>query len=222
MSDRVTSHTGAGLPAIIPVFPLEGVLLLPRGQLPLNIFEPRYVSMIEDALKGDRLVGMIQPRAAATQEKAPALYDVGCVGRITSFNETSDHRYLITLTGLSRFQVRRELPRDHQYRLIEADWSAYGKDSEPAGVVDFDRDRMRRLLSIYFDMHGLSCDWGMIENAPDERLITCLSMICPLEPCEKQALLEADSCSRRAGLFISMLELAVRGGESPDRCGLRH
>jgi Lon protease-like protein len=206
MQDEQPPYRPDDLPDMIPVFPLEGVLLLPRGNLPLNIFEPRYLAMVEDALKSDRIIGMIQPL------NGEALYRVGCAGRITSFSETNDNRYLITLTGLSRFRVRDELPQQHGYRRVQADWMDFAGDLKPGSAcIDLDRARLHKLLSSYFDQQGLSCQWDAIDNAPDDRLITCLSMICPLEPSEKQALLEAPCCRTRADMFMAMLELAVRG-----------
>ncbi len=219
MQDLSPPQKPDDLPGVIPVFPLDGVLLLPRGNLPLNIFEPRYLAMVGDALKSDRMIGMIQPAIApvgANADGSHALYAVGCAGRITSFSETNDNRYLITLTGVSRFRIRNELPQHNGYRVVEADWAPYAADLEPAaGCIGLDRARLRRLLGSYFDMQGLSCEWKAIDEAPDYKLVTCLSMICPLGPSEKQALLEATCCKARADLLMAMLELAVCG-EGPD------
>lgn len=216
MYDALPPHTGA-LPEIIPVFPLDGVLLLPRGQLPLNIFEQRYMAMVEDALKTDRLIGMVQPR-----KNGADLYAIGCAGKITSFNETGDNRYLITLTGISRFYIGDELLQQRGYRRVKAGWNGFEGDLKSAECINLDRVRLRKLLSGYFPMHGLSCEWDVIDNATDDRLITCLSMICPFEACEKQALLEAPGCKTRADMFMAMLELAVRSGELPDSPAARH
>lgn len=215
MTDAISPHTGA-MPGIIPVFPLDGVLLLPRGQLPLNIFEPRYLAMVEDALQTHRLIGMVQPN------KDNALYTTGCAGKITSFNETDDHRYLITLTGLSRFRIAEELPQQRGYRRVKPDWAGFENDLKAAECINLDREKLRALLSSYFPQHGLSCQWDVIDGATDDRLITCLSMICPFEPCEKQALLEASGCKTRADMFMAMLELAVRSGELPEGPAARH
>lgn len=198
----------------IPLFPLNGVLLLPRGELPLNIFEPRYLAMVDDALRADRMIGMIQPRQAEGEtagDTAP-LFGVGCAGKITSFEETGDGRYLITLTGVSRFAVEAELPLRNGYRRARVDWTAFEKDRDPAGCLDLDRVRLKKLLGSYFEQHGIACDWGHIDSAPDEKLVTCLSMICPFDPAEKQALLEAACCNTRATQFMAMLELAVKAG----------
>jgi Lon protease-like protein len=209
--DTQTPYRPDDLPGAIPVFPLDGVLLLPRGNLPLNIFEPRYLAMVEDALKADRIIGMVQPSGP------DALYEVGCAGRITSFHETDDNRYLITLTGLSRFRIRHELPQQRGYRRVEADWAGFADDLKPVSAgIDLDRARLHKLLSSYFELQGLSCQWDAIDNAPDDKLVTCLSMICPLEASEKQALLEAPCCKTRAEMFMAMLELAVRGGDASD------
>lgn len=202
-----------GLPDVLPVFPLDGVLLLPRSQLPLNIFEKRYLAMIEDALKGDRLIGMIQNRDNGE------LYNTGGAGRITGFSETADGRFLITLTGLSRFHVRREIAPERGYRRVEPGWGDYQADLELPRDIGLDRGRLKHLLKQYFLKHGLSCDWGMIEHAPETKLVNCLSMICPLSGCEKQALLEAADTQARADMFMAMLDLDVRGegGGCPSR-----
>ncbi|WP_435640560.1 LON peptidase substrate-binding domain-containing protein [Micavibrio aeruginosavorus] len=197
------------LPAEIPVFPLSGVLLLPHGQLPLNIFEPRYLSMVEDALKSHRIIGMIQPRGADNAH--PALFETGCAGRIVNFSETNDGRYLVTLRGVARFRVRSELDQGRNgYRRVRADWADFSSDLETVSCLNLDRPRLRGLLESYFELHGLSCDWNAVESATDNKLITCLSMICPLDAGEKQALLEAACCKARADLFMTILDMAVR------------
>jgi uncharacterized protein len=204
-----------GLPALIPVFPLAGVLLLPRGELPLNIFEPRYLAMVDDALKADRLIGIIQPRLTETvppgidNSKLLALYTTGCAGRITAFSETGDGRYLITLTGLRRFRLGEELPMVNGYRRIQPEWFSESADNTPAQGLNLDRSALKRMLEDYFERNGLSCDWEVINDTPDERLITCLSMICPFDPEEKQALLEAACCQQRAERFMSLLRMAL-------------
>ncbi len=206
----------ADLPETLPVFPLTGVLLLPRGRLPLNIFEPRYLAMVDDALAGDRIIGMIQPRDEDEEEEGgqPALYEVGCAGRITSFDETDDGRYLITLTGLCRFRVEGERPMRRGYRRCAVTWTGYAGDMRedaPEGGVD--RERLLAALSAYFRATGLSANWQAIEETPDERLVTSLAMICPFEPGEKQALLEAPDLGRRADLMLSVLELAAHAAQ---------
>lgn len=212
------------LPKTLPVFPLTGVLLLPRGQLPLNIFEPRYLAMVEDALKGDRLIGMIQPRdfqQGLTGDRAP-LFPVGCAGKITSFEETEDGRYLITLTGVSRFHIVEETPITRGYRQGRVDWTAFPKDREANDCLGIDRNHLKDLLRNYFDLQGLSCSWDAIDSASDDKLMTALAMICPLDPGEKQALLEADCCRTRAKMFMTMLEMAVHNDKGGCDCGGRH
>lgn len=206
------------LPREIPLFPLKGVLLLPRGELPLHIFEPRYVAMIDAALRGDRIIGMIQPRMngrTATETGADdiPLFGVGCAGRITNFSETPDQRYFVTLTGLSRFKLEEELPLQSGFRRAQVAWDGYVKDTEPAGCLDLDRGLLKQLLGTYFDQQNIDCDWSYVDSATDEKLVTCLSMICPFDPAEKQALLEAGCCRARAVKFMAMLEMAVKGGD---------
>lgn len=214
----------AALPQEIPVFPLTGVLLLPRGQLPLNIFEPRYRAMTEDALKADRIIGVIQPRdfqQGMTSERAP-LFATGCAGRITAFEETDDGRYLITLTGVSRFHVTQESIPQRGYRRARVQWSEFSEDLQPHDCLGIDRPHLKTLLRTYFDIEGLSCSWDSIDSASDDKLITALSMICPLDPGEKQALLEASCCRSRAKMFMTMLEMAVHNDKGGCDCGGRH
>lgn len=200
------------LPEKLCVFPLSGVLLLPSGHLPLNIFEPRYLKMVDDALAGNRMIGMIQPKSDHALK--PQIYDVGCAGRITEFSETDDGRYLITLTGISRFRVSRELDAATPYRQVIPHWAEFKKDFDHVGCLDLDREKLHGLLQTYFADQGLNCDWGMIEGAPDGKLITCLSMICPFDAKEKQALLEAPCCKSRAETFMAMLEMAIHEKKS--------
>jgi Lon protease-like protein len=203
------------LPGELPVFPLTGVLLLPRGRLPLNIFEKRYLAMFDDALGGDRLIGVIQPSAQAGAPST-ALFSVGCAGRITSFGETGDGRYVVALDGIARFAVAEELPPVRGYRRVIPDWSRFTTDiAEDAGAID--RHRLIDLLQAYFRQKSLSANWDAIGQTPDERLVTSLAMICPFEPPEKQALLEADCLSDRARLMMSLLEIAIAGHGDGDR-----
>lgn len=199
------------LPPVLPVFPLAGVLLLPTGQLPLNIFEPRYLQMVRDALAGPRLIGMIQPREA----QHSSLYEIGCAGKIIEFSETTDGRYLITLHGICRFRIQTELKASTPYRQITPDWSPFPSDIKRAGDLALDRTQLKELLARYFSLNDLSCDWKKIDDASDDRLITCLSMVCPFSPCEKQALLEAPDIAARAQMFMTMLEMEVRNGGNP-------
>jgi uncharacterized protein len=195
------------LPDIIPIFPLTGVLLLPRGRLPLNIFEPRYLAMTRDALGGERLIGMIQPSDPGEGGMNPAVYPIGCAGRITSFSETDDGRYLITLTGTSRFRIREELPLLSGYRRVVPDWSAFAGDLDPA-EPRFDRERLVRELKAYFAQRQIEADWSLIDKTPSEHLVSSIAMLCPFAPSEKQALLEAADLNARAELLTALVEMA--------------
>ncbi|MGQ0527437.1 MAG: LON peptidase substrate-binding domain-containing protein [Alphaproteobacteria bacterium] len=196
------------LPESLPVFPLPGVLLLPNGRLPLNVFEPRYKKMVESALVGNRLIGMIQSRGGGEK---PDLFETGCAGKITNFEETNDGRYLITLTGICRFKIAWELDVITLYRQVRPDWSAYEKDLEAHPCLKIDREKLLKLLKTYFISNEMTCDWQAVDGAPDARLITCLAMICPFDAQEKQALLEAPCCQTRAEAFMAMLEMETRG-----------
>jgi hypothetical protein len=204
----------ADLPQVIPVFPLPGAILLPRGQLPLNIFEPRYLNMIDDAMAGDRIIGMIQPRSGSPD--LPGLSPVGCAGRITSFAETSDGRYLITLTGCARFRLGSELPTQTPYRQIRADFTPFEADlaAPPVDDVGLDRDGLLDALRAYLETRGLDIDWDTAETAPPEALINSLSMALPFEPPEKQALLEAPSLTDRSGVLTALM--TIDAAESGD------
>ena len=194
------------LPQVIPVFPLAGAIVLPRGQLPLNIFEPRYLNMIDDAMAGDRILGMIQPSGGP--EALPALSPVGCAGRITSFAETSDGRYLITLTGVARFRVLAELPVQTPYRQTRVDFTPYGLDLKTPGEDDdFDRDDLLAALQGYLNPRGLDIDWDAAREAPPEALVNSLSMALPFEPAEKQALVEALTLTDRFDTLTALLRI---------------
>ena len=206
MSER---RGGTTLPAILPIFPLTGVLLLPRGRLPLNIFEPRYLAMTRDALAGDRLIGMVQPSDPGASGDNPPVYPTGCAGRITSFAETEDERFLITLTGTCRFRIGDELPLLEGYRRVVPEWSGFARDLDSEDEPAFDRERLMRGLKGYFQQHQISADWGAINSVPGERLVTSVAMVCPFEPSEKQALLEASDLNERARLLTAMVEMAL-------------
>jgi uncharacterized protein len=196
------------------------VLLLPRGKLPLNIFEPRYLAMVEDALSGNRMIGIIQPSDPLSRASVPPVYPIGCAGRITSFSETDDGRCLITLTGVCRFETVRELPIVRGYRRVDVSWERFAADLEEPGPALFDRARLVEGLRTYFKIQGISANWDAIESTPDERLVTSLAMICPFEPSEKQALLECRSLSERASMMIAIIEMSVldkRGGDTMAR-----
>ncbi len=203
------------LPGMIPVFPLPGALLLPRSRLPLHIFEPRYLAMLDDALKTDaRLIGMVQPAANGSDER-PSLQRIGCAGRITQFSETEDGRYMITLSGLSRFRVMEEVDGFTPYRRCKVSWEGFEHDLTSHADHDdsFDRGAFLRLLDRYFEARGLSADWDTLKDAEDELLINSLSMLLDFAPEEKQALLEAPRLESRRETLVTLIEFALRGGE---------
>jgi Lon protease-like protein len=211
------------LPRVVPLFPLPGVLLLPGGRLPLNIFEPRYLAMVRDALAGERAIGMIQPCEEADDVGAAKVYETGCLGRITAFSETDDGRYLITLTGMIRFDVTRELPLMEGYRRVTAGYDRFRGDLED-GAMDvtgvagaIDRTRLLETLGFYFEAQGIEGDWKAIEETGDAALVTSLAMLCPFAAPEKQALLEAMSLPERAFAMTAIMEMAVHqpGGAGP-------
>ena len=216
-------HGAVALPAILPVFPLTGVLLLPRGRLPLNIFEPRYLAMTRDALAGERLIGMVQPSDPMVTGANPPVYPIGCAGRITSFAETDDGRFLITLTGISRFRISEELPLLEGYRRIVPEWADFARDLESEEETGFDRERLIRGLRTLFQQHQISADWDAITSVPIDRLVTSIAMMCPFEPSEKQALLEASDLDDRARLLTAIVEMAVLNRPSGGiGAGARH
>lgn len=204
------------LPEALPVFPLSGALLLPRCRLPLNVFEPRYLEMTENALAGDRLIGMVQPADVNSDARSPRLFETGCAGRITSFSETDDGRMLIILTGVSRFRVVREVDAELPYRQVVADWEPYVGDLEQEPDGQIDRDRLYASLRVYFEARGLETDWKVLREASDESLINSLSMSCPFDHTEKQALVEADGLVERARLMLSLLDMAALGQGDGD------
>ena len=196
------------LPDTIPVFPLDGVLLLPRGHLPLNIFEPRYLQMFEDALGRGRLLGIIQPQAA--DASPPPLTKVGCLGRISSFSETDDGRMIVTLTGLARFRVAEELNVLTPYRQVAADYRPYEADLiADVGGLDVNRDGVLDVLRRYLDLNGMQADWEAIESSGNEALVNSLCMISPYGAQEKQAMLEAHSLAERAEILIALTEMVL-------------
>ncbi len=225
MVDRQRTLTPETLPDEIPVFPLPGAMLLPGGQLPLNIFEPRYLNMVEDALTADRLIGMIQPVAEKDERliaDGVTLYKIGCAGRLTQFMETEDGRYVITLTGLIRFRVADELDMRDGYRRVRPDFSPYIEDMtrDRDTVAVSGRDKLVAAMSRYFDIKGIEADMSNIGDAPDALLVDTLAMTCPLEPGEKQALLECPDTDKRAELLTSIFEIAAHG-DSPGAHDLR-
>jgi hypothetical protein len=200
------------LPALIPIFPLPGALLLPRGQLPLNIFEPRYLAMIDDALRsGYRLIGMIQPDGAHPgSEDRPNLYKIGCVGRITQLAETGDGRYLLQLTGVARFRIEEEVISTTAYRQCQVTYDPFIDDfTARKGEEAVDRDRVLRALSDFLKANDLKADWDGIQNAPNEALVNALAMMCPYGSAEKQALLEAPDLKTRAEVLVAVTEIEL-------------
>jgi hypothetical protein len=209
------------LPRIIPVFPLTGALLLPGGQLPLNIFEPRYLSMVQSALKTDqRFIGMIQPvepnpndnsglDGAADADNQPKLYSIGCAGRITSFSETEDGHYTILLSGACRFRIAEELTPLDGYRRVLADYLRFRKDLWQDNEAAIDREKLLETLQAYLDSEEIDANWEAVVESPDDRLVNSLSMSCPFSPSERQALLEAPDISERNRILIALLEMSI-------------
>jgi uncharacterized protein len=200
------------LPETIPIFPLPGALLLPRARLPLHIFEPRYLAMLEACMATrHRLIGMIQPRSVPEGEAA-RLHSIGCAGRLTAFSETEDGRYMITLTGISRFRMLAEVTEGTPFRRVRAGWSDFGRDIGPAETdAGLDRPAFLDLLKRYFMAVELSTEWNSLREAEDELLINALSMLCPFAPEERQALLEAPSLATRRETLVMLMEFALRG-----------
>ncbi len=197
------------LPAILPLFPLPGALLLPRGLMPLNIFEPRYIAMIDHALRGERLIGMIQPDPArAGSYGPPALYRIGCAGRITQFSETGDGRYLIQLTGRCRFRLEEELMVDTAFRQARVDFAPFEPDLVASfGEEAVDRDALMRALNDFSRAKGIGIDWERAKDAPGEALVNALSMMAPFGIAEKQALLEAPDLGARGAMLVALTEI---------------
>ena len=209
--------TPADLPETLPVFPLPGALMLPRARLPLNIFEPRYLAMLDGALKTEhRLIGMIQP-LESRGDGPPTLRKIGCAGRVTSLSETEDGRYLIALTGICRFRVVEEIEGFTPYRRVKADWGGFERDLGRGDQdPDFDRPAFLDLLRRYFEAARLSSDWESLEQADEEMLINSLSMLCPFAVEEKQALLEAPRLAERRETICALMVFAIasRGGDT--------
>jgi Lon protease-like protein len=208
-------HSIDNLPKTVPVFPLTGVLVLPRGQLPLNVFEPRYLTMVDDVLAGERLIGMIQPTEHEEKTLKPALSTVGCAGRLSAYRETDDGRYLITLTGICRFRVVGELAVETPYRRVEADFAPFACDLAAPSESEFPRERLFDALKTFLAKRDLKADWQSVMHAPAETLVNALSMLCPFEPAEKQALLEAQGWEERVAILTALLEMAGAAPGSP-------
>ncbi len=207
----MTQHSD--LPDVIPIFPLPGALLLPRARLPLHLFEPRYLAMLDDAMKTEsRLIGMVQPYTAA--DGSNKLHSIGCAGRVTAMSETEDGRYMITLSGKSRFRVREEVEGFTPYRRCSVDWAGFEADLGDEEVdPDLDRPALLHLLERFFDERELNTDWESMSEAEPELLINSLAMLCPFEPEERQALLEAPSLVTRRETLVTLIEYALHGGD---------
>jgi Lon protease-like protein len=209
MASNVVYHKIEELPGVIPVFPLRAALLLPRGEMPLNVFEPRYLAMIEDAIRGHRIIGMIQPDPeSGEEEERPGLVRVGCAGRLTAMGETGDGRYLVTLTGVARFRVVEELTVMTPYRQVRAAFDDFVADLAPGeGQDDVDREALLKTLKDYLSANSLEADWDGIRRAPNEALVNALAMMSPFGPREKQALLEAPDLKSRAEILVAVTEM---------------
>ena len=204
------------LPDTVAVFPLPGALLLPRSRLPLHLFEPRYLQMLEDVMKTrHRLIGMIQPNPSPTRPNG--LHSIGCAGRVTQFSETEDGRYLITLSGVSRFRITREVEGFEPYRRCDVSWAGFERDmGKTEGDPGFSRSAFMHLLERFFSARQLSTDWETLRDAEDELLINSLSMLLDFSPEDKQALLEAPSLSTRRETLVTLIEFSLRGGNDEE------
>jgi hypothetical protein len=210
MSINAVYRGPSELPELIAVFPMPGALLLPRGQMPLNIFEPRYLAMIDDAFRdGHRLIGMIQPDVAHTRdEERPALFRVGCAGRITQLAETGDGRYILELTGVARFKVVEELSVLTPYRQCKVDFFAFADDfTARKGEDAVNREALLQVLTDFLKANNLKVDWEGVESAPNEALVNALAMMSPYGPAEKQAMLEAPDLKTRAEILVAVTEM---------------
>jgi len=222
MIDRPRYATPESLPDILPIFPLPGAVLLPYGRMPLNIFEPRYLNMIEDALANGRYIGMIQPYDETDERQiadGTAIYKIGCVGRIVEFAETGDDRYIVSLEGITRFRVADELGLFDGYRRVTPDYSEFLEDLDDSDDLSIpvlqNREELMHAMQRYFDHKGISADMDSIDEAPDTILVTSLSMSCPLDPRDKQALLECPDTFERGQLLNSLFEFAIQEGDTP-------
>jgi uncharacterized protein len=213
------------LPEVIAVFPLPGALLLPRGQMPLNIFEPHYLAMTEDALRSPhRIIGMIQPDPAhpGADQNKPNLFRIGCVGRITQFAESGDGRYLIQLTGISRFRIEQELPVSTPYRQCRVSYQPFIDDFVARkGEERVDRKAVLRALTEFLKANNLKADWEGIENAPNEALVNALAMMSPYDVAEKQAMLEAPDLKTRAEILVAVTEIELAKSKTPGETSLQ-
>ncbi|MDP6474836.1 MAG: LON peptidase substrate-binding domain-containing protein [Alphaproteobacteria bacterium] len=220
MGQELNQWTAEKLPAVIPIFPLIGVLLLPGGRLPLNIFEPRYLEMTQDAMASHRIIGMIQPADPHSRDFEPDIYHTGCAGLATEFEETTDNRILVTLTGVCRFEVANELPREGLlYRRVTARYQSYACDLIQENAIALDRDRLISALKKFFVARGISADWSAIDEMCNEDLMTSFAMACPFGPSEKQALLECRETKERSAMFQALLEMAAHERDGMESAG---
>lgn len=204
------------LPALVSLFPLTGAILFPRSALPLNIFEPRYLNMIDDAMGSDRLIGMVQPAIKGADKSIDGLSRVGTVGKITTFAETDDGRYLITITGISRFAIEQELPLEGPYRRAHVDYGPFEDDLRAPLAISVERDRLRRTLSAYARRYRFEIDWSAVDGASDEDVVNAAAIMCPFDAAAKQALLEANRIEERCELLMALLEF---GQDTPGADG---
>lgn len=210
MASNKTFRSPADLPAVIPVFPLSGALLLPRAELPLNIFEPRYLAMVDAALAGTRLIGMVQPDdAAAATVHGPGLHKVGCLGRLTEFSETDDGRYLITLNGICRFRIAEEMAATTPFRQVRIEAAEFAGDFAASGEAEVDRGALLDALAAFLDANKLEADWDGIREAGTETLVNTLCVMSPYGALEKQALLEAESLKARADMLVAITQMLL-------------
>jgi len=224
MAAQTAFKSPGDLPPVVAVFPLSGALLLPRGHMPLNIFEPRYLSMVDDSLRdGHRLIGMIQPDVShAHSETMPALFKVGCVGRITQLAEAGDGRYILELTGIARFKVVEELTVLTAYRQCRVDYFPYLDDfTARKGEDEVDREALLAVLTDFLKANNLKVDWEGVESAPNEALVNALAMMSPYGPPEKQAMLEAPDLKTRAEILIAVTEMDLAKKRTSGDTGLQ-
>ena len=218
MAINIAYRSPNEIPDVIPVFPLPRALLLPRAELPLNIFEPRYLQMIEDVIRGERLIGMIQPNEPEENAtKTPPLYSIGCLGRLTSYSESGDDRYQVVLTGITRFRVIEEIDVTTPYRQCKVDYTIFGEDLvQGFGEDDVDREALLKTLANYLAANSIEADWSGITQAPTEALVNGLCLMSPFGVREKQALLEAPDLRARAQLLVAATEITLAAGETDE------
>ena len=204
------------LPNLIPLFPLSGAIMFPRSALPLNVFEPRYLNMVDDALASDRLIGIVQPAIKGAEDNVDGLSRVGTIGKITTFTETDDGRYLITLMGICRFEIEEELPLEGPYRRAQVDFEPFEDDLRAPLAIGIERERLRRTLSSYARRFRFEIDWNAVDGASDEDVVNAAAILCPFDAAAKQALLEADQIEERCDLLMALLEF---GQDTPGADG---